>query len=135
MATYTINLVNDKLVYTKGNEEYEHFISTRDQTGHAYIPGDAPPCEGTFYKLVKVKKGFVELSYGYFENYPKKFYYVATGQWGDAVAILLNVWDWGNRCVWELGMEKIRPIRYVNDHIESITQCIREICESVLRAE
>lgn len=122
--THVLDLINNKLVYTKSNKEYEHFISVRDQSGGI-------SSHGTFYKLVKVKKSFVELSCGYFENKPEKLCYIITGQWGESNAIILNEWDWGNRCVWELGMEKIRPVRYIEDHIRDIDMCIAEVLDGL----
>jgi hypothetical protein len=128
--TFIINVVGNALVFDRVHTETIYFSSTKDETGYIHPPEKEWVVEGNFYKIIKVRKSNVELCYGYFEETPEKMVYLVSGQWGDGVAVIIDSWDWATRCVWELGLEKTYPFRYIEEHAKNIMDCLKDICEN-----
>jgi hypothetical protein len=129
--TYIIDLRNDKLAYRKVLPEVEKFRTMRNETNYVPAIGQTFSFTGAFYKVVKVKKSDTELFFGYFQDDPSSFWYGFTTQQRKGHIVLVDTNDWANRCVWELGMEKIRPSKYIEHHIIDLIDCVRSICDTI----
>ena len=126
--TYLLNLEKDTITYKKVDREYQYIRALTDLTGHVPTPEEHESCySGTFKKVIKVNTGNIELSIGFFEGNVEKVLYIAQGQWGEGIAVSLYSYDWLNRCVWELGMEKIKPITTIDNHIHNLIKTLEEI--------
>ena len=126
--TYILDLEDDKITYKKLEREYQYITTLTDLTGHVPTPEEHESCySGNFKKVVKIKKSNIELSVGFFEDNVEKVLYIAQGQWGEGIAVSLYSYDWLNRCVWELGMEKIKPITTIDNHIQNLIEVLEEI--------